>query len=144
MLTFTSSVEEKMNDQSGSGLAAPYDERLQQVASAMVKSCVDLRSVLMSPAQEYGVLAHFLVRAVGGSEFRNQMDATAANLGEVSNVNTVMRLPCMPMPILTGPVYTCLAVDACARVKSAQSSGKACNGWNLRDDLTLRPSQHTR
>lgn len=80
MMVMVGCIEEKITAQQPSGLAAPYDDRLKQIVGTVVKSCTDLWHVLVNPAQEYGVLSQFLVRAIGGSELKKLLTDTATEV----------------------------------------------------------------
>jgi len=82
-MIMTGSLQQKLASPHTSGISAPFDERLKEVTRAMVKSFMDLKDVLTTPAQEYGVLTHFLVRALGRSEFQTLLDDTASQIDEV-------------------------------------------------------------
>lgn len=83
MMIMTGSLQQKLAAGHTSGLSATFDERLKDVAHGLVRSCMDVKDVLSTPAQEYAVLKHSLVTLLGRSEFQMLLNDTATAIDVV-------------------------------------------------------------
>lgn len=83
MMIMADSLQQKLTAGNASAFSAPFDERLKDVARGLVRSCTDVKDVLLIPAQEYAVLNHSLAKLLGRSEFQTLLNDTASTIDEV-------------------------------------------------------------